>query len=141
MLWSARVPQAIEWHQHPLYKKFIPRQFLHPKTSVHLREIAALPYYGFENSSPDSEISATPKKPHRARDVDNFQPSNISVVETVQSTAQQIQYDKNISPFIDDLSAPDPRVWPLVDQGTPTLEEDVIYLTVFEVERQKNFDD
>ena len=40
-------------------------------------------YYGFQHSLANSEITAPPKRPRRAVNVENYQPTNISVVETV----------------------------------------------------------
>ena len=53
-------------------------------------------YYGFDNSSSDSPITAPPKLPRRAGDVENFQDPPASVVETVQNFATQPE-DSNIS--------------------------------------------
>ena len=58
----------------------------------------------------------------------------------LQSTAQQIPDDENISLVINNVSPPDPRVQPLVVQRTPTIEEDVIPMTAFEAENQEIFD-
>ena len=69
--------------------------------------------------------------------VENYQPTNVSVVETVQSTAEQITDDKNVSPIIGNVSPTDPQVRPLAAQRTPTLEADKISLTVFEAENQE----
>ena len=63
-------------------------------------------FFGFENSSPDSEITATPKRLRRAGDVENYQPTNISVVETVQTLAEKLPAEDNISPTIGIVSPP-----------------------------------
>ena len=78
-------------------------------------------YYGFENSSPNSEITAPPKKPLRASVEENYQPTNISLLETVETTADQIPSEDNISPAIGNVSPLDPQVCPVVDQRTSTL--------------------
>ena len=78
-------------------------------------------YYGFDTSSSDSAIAAPPKRPRRAGDVKNFQPTSTSVMETVQNIAVQQPEETNISPVIGEVSPPAPRVQSITDQGTPTL--------------------
>ena len=51
---------------------------------------------GFEDSSPDSEIAAPPNRPRRAGYVESNQSTNFSVVETVQSIAEQVSDDEKI---------------------------------------------
>ena len=46
------------------------------------------------------------KKPRRAGDVENFQPPNVSVVDSVHFTAEQIPEEQSIPPVIE-------MVWPL----------------------------
>ena len=45
-------------------------------------------YYGFEISPPNSTILPPPKRPRQAGDVENFQPPPESIVESVQSIAE-----------------------------------------------------
>ena len=87
-------------------------------------------YYGFDNSSADSTITAPPKRPRRAGDVQNFHSPPVSVVETVQTIATQLSEEANISPVIGKVSPPDPRIRLLIDQQTPTLNKDLKSLTV-----------
>ena len=76
-----------------------------PKTTEDRRSFGRSPsYYGFENPSPETEILAAPRRPRRAGDVENMQPPKISVVETVQSTADQVQEESCISPLIETVS-------------------------------------
>ena len=97
-------------------------------------------YYSFDNSSYDSTIAAPPKQPRRAGDVENFQHIPVWVVETVQTTAVQQLEEANISPVIEEVSPPDPRVQLLIDQQTPTLDDDVRSMPVNEAENQENYD-
>ena len=82
-------------------------------------------YYGSENSSLAS--AAHPKKPRRAGDVvESFQLTNVTVVETLHSAAEQILDDKNIPSVIGNVSPHDPRVRALAYQRAATLEQDII---------------
>ena len=56
-------------------------------------------YYGFENSSPDLEITAPPKRRLRAVDFENLQPTNVLVVNIVQTNAEQIPDEDYIPPI------------------------------------------
>ena len=89
-------------------------------------------YYGFEDTSTDSLITAAPNR--RAIDADNFWPPNIPVVETFQFTAEQAPEETNISPVIENVSLADPRIRYLADYRSPTPEDDTILMTVFEAE-------
>ena len=89
--------------------------------------------YGFESSSTDSAIAAPPKRPRRAGDVENYQPSPESFVENVQHIADQQPAEINVSPRIGEVSPPAPRDPSLLDIDTPTL---VHCMTVFEDESQ-----
>ena len=91
-------------------------------------------YYGFDNSFSDSTTTAPTKRLRRAGGVENFQRPSASVVETVQNIAIQQTEETNNSPVIGEVSPLDPRVRPLIYQQTPTLEDDVRSLTVFEAE-------
>ena len=61
--------------------------------------------------------------PRRAGDAENVQPPNSSVVETVQSAAEQVPDKITISPVIGTVSPPDPRDRALADQRTPTSKK------------------
>ena len=89
-------------------------------------------YYGFDNPSPDSMITAPPKRPRQASDVENYQPPPESIDETVQNIADHQPTESNISPKIADVSPPAPRDPSLLDIDTPTL---VQLMTVFVAER------
>ena len=92
--------------------------------------------YGFDISSSDSVTTAQLKGPRRAGDVENFQPSLASVVETVQTIATQQPDEPNISALIGTVSSPDPRVRLLIKQQTSTLDGDMISMTIFEAENR-----
>ena len=77
-------------------------------------------YYGFDSPS-DSGITAPPKRPRRAGDVANFQPTFASVVETVHYMAIEQPEECNISQVIGEVSPPAKQVQPLIDQDTPKL--------------------
>ena len=94
-------------------------------------------FYGSDNSSSDSTIAYSPKRPLRARDVQNFQPTPATFVETVQNIAPQQPEEINNSPVIGEVSQPYPSVLPLSDKQTPTLEDDVMSMTDFEAENLK----
>ena len=93
--------------------------------------------YGFESSS-DSAITAPPKRPRRAGDVESYKPPPESIIKTVQHIADQQPDDTNISPIIGDVSAPAPQNASLLDIDTPTL---VRSMTVFEAQNQETVDD
>ena len=61
-------------------------------------------YYGFQDSSPDSEIATPPKRPRRAGDVENIQPTNVSDVETSKATAEQAPDAISTSPAVRTVS-------------------------------------
>ena len=61
------------------------------------------PSYYFKNSSSDSAKIAPPKRPRRSGDIESYQPTNVSVVETVQTTADQLPVEDNISPVTGDV--------------------------------------
>ena len=90
-------------------------------------------YYGFDSPSPDSTITAPPKRPRPAGYVENYQPPPESIVETVQNIADQQPAEFNISPRLGDVSPPAPRDPSLLDIDTPTLVQS---MTVFEAEGQ-----
>ena len=92
-----------------------------PQRSSH-RSCRSPSYYGFDNPSPDSMITAPPKRPRRAGDVENYQPPPPeSIVETVPNIADQQPTESSISPKIGDVSPPAPRDLSLLDIDTPTL--------------------
>ena len=94
-------------------------------------------YYGFDNSSSDSTIAAPPKRPHRAGDVEKFQPPPKSVVETVKNVAVQQPEETNISPIIGEVSPSAPKALSILEQDTPKM---VRSMTVFEAENQEMSD-
>ena len=85
-------------------------------------------YYGFDNSSSDLIIAASPKRPRRAGDVENFQPPPKSVVKTEQNIAVQQPEEINISPIIGEVSPPAPQMLPLIGQDNPTLARSMTVL-------------
>ena len=91
-------------------------------------------YYGIEDMSSDSVISAPPKRHRRAGDIESFQPSNISVAETGQSISEQAAEDTKISPVIGIVSPSDLRVRYLTDYRRPTPEDDTNSMTAYEAE-------
>ena len=93
-------------------------------------------YYGFESSPPNSTILPPPKRPHRARDVESFEPPPDSIVESVQQIAENQLEEQNISPFIGQVSPPAPRNPPLLD--THTLVQS---MTALEAEEQQSDND
>ena len=62
------------------------------------------------------------------------------MVETVQSTINQLPEEDIISPIIGVVSPPDPRVRLLANQQTPTLDEDIRSMTEYEAENQESYD-
>ena len=64
-------------------------------------------YYGFENSSSDSAITAA-LKDRGGQVMSKIISPQTSLVETVQTTADQLSKEDNFSPEIGDLSPPDP---------------------------------
>ena len=90
--------------------------------------------YDFDNSSADLNITAPPKRSRRAGDAENFRPPSESVVQTVQNIATQRPEETNFSPIIGEVSIPDPRVRPLINQQTPALDYDVRSISVLEAE-------
>ena len=96
-------------------------------------------YYGFDNSSSDSTIAAPPKRTRRAGVIENYQPPSVSVVETKQTTAEQLPVEDNISSLFAELSPPDLRVRTLANQQTPKLDKDVQSLTMHEAENQESY--
>ena len=88
-------------------------------------------YYGFDSPSPDSTIAASPKRPRRAGDVENYQPPPESIVETIQNFAEQQPAETNISPVFGDVSPPATRDPSLLETDTPTLAHS---MTVFKTE-------
>ena len=92
-------------------------------------------YYGLDNnSSSDSAITAPPKRPRRAGDIENFQPPSASLIETVEHIAVQRPDECNFSADIGEVSPPAQQVQPLIHQDTPTL---VRTITVLEAESQE----
>ena len=98
----------------------------------------SLTYYGFEDTSFDTLIITSPKSQRRAGDVEHFQSPKVSVVGTIQSTAEQTPEETNISPVIGNMSPLDPRVRHLVDYRSPIPKNDTIFMTVYEAEVKKN---
>ena len=96
-------------------------------------------YYGFDNSSSDAAIAASPKHPRRVGDTENFQPPPASVLETVQSIAIQQPDESDNSPVIGEVSPAAPRVQPLIDQETPTLVRSMTE-NVLEAENQEMYE-
>ena len=88
-------------------------------------------------------LRTRPSQPHQnahaEREMLKFSspPPPASVVETVQNMAIQQPEETNISPIIEEVLPPDPRVRPLIDQQTRTLEVDVRLMTVPEAENQE----
>ena len=82
-------------------------------------------YHGLKIFSSVSAIAALPKQPRSSSDVENYQPTCVSVVETVQTIADQLSEEGNISPVLRELSPHDPQICSLVDQQTPTLDKDI----------------
>ena len=77
-------------------------------------------FYGFETSSPGSDILPPPKRPRRAGDVENFAPP-VTVVESVQQILEIEPEEQNVSPQIGSVSPPAVRNVPLLETDTPTL--------------------
>ena len=75
----------------------------------------------------NSVISAPPKR--RAGDVETSQPTNVSIVETVQSTAEQAPEETNFSPVNGNVPPPDPCA---ISSGLqkPDLRERCFSMTV-----------
>ena len=67
-------------------------------------------YYGFERFLSEFMIRALPNQLRSAGDVENYQPTEFCVVETVQTAPDQLPDEYNISPVNGDVSPPDPRV-------------------------------
>ena len=82
-------------------------------------------YHGFKIFSSFSAIAALPKPPRSSGDVDNYQPTCVSVVETLQTITDQLPEEGNLSPVLGELSPHDPQICSLVGQPTPTLDKDV----------------
>ena len=80
------------------------------------------------------------KRPHRAGEAKNFQPQNISVIETVQSTAEQVPEETKISSVIGNESLRDLRLRSLAKYRSPTPKKDTNSLTVYEVEMNTNLE-
>ena len=76
-------------------------------------------YYGSENSLPDFAITSPPESPVRAGHVENYQPTNIFVVETVQSASEQLPAKDITYPVTGNDSPPDPRVRPFCRSEDP----------------------
>ena len=76
-------------------------------------------YYGPENSLPDFAITASPESPVRAGHVENYQPTNIFVVETVQSASEQLPAKDIIYPVTGNDSPLDTRVRPFCRSEDP----------------------
>ena len=95
-------------------------------------------YYGFESSPPNSNILPPPKQPHRAGDVEIFQPPPDSLVDSVQQLAKNQPEQQNISPLIGQVSPPAPRNPPLPEIATPTLVQS---MTALEAEKQQSDND
>ena len=72
--------------------------------------------------------------------MENYQSNHFSVVEVVQTTAEQLPAEANISPVIGNAPPSNPRDSNPADQRTATLEEDVISMTVLKDENQENYD-
>ena len=100
------------------------------------RNIRSPSYYGFESSS-DSIITAPPKRPRKAGDVEKYQLPPELIVETFQHIADRQPDETNISPITGDVSPPAPQNPSLLDIDTPTL---VHSMTVFEAENQEKMD-
>ena len=88
-------------------------------------------YYGFNSPSPDSTIAATPKRPRRAGDVENYPIPTESIVETVQNIAEQQPAEINISPVIGEVSPLATRDPSLLEVDTPKIAHS---MAVFETE-------
>ena len=58
----------------------------------------------------------------------------------MQTTADELPEEDNISPVIGEASAPDTRIRSPVDQQNPTIDEDVRSMTVYEAEHQESYD-
>ena len=89
-------------------------------------------YYGFETSSPGSDILTPPKRPRRAGDVENFAPP-VTVVESVQHILEIQPEEQNVSPHIGSVSPPAVRNVPLLETDTPTLARS---MTALDAEEQ-----
>ena len=89
-------------------------------------------YYGFETSSPGSDILPPPKRPRRAGDVENFAPP-VTVVESVQQILEIQPEEQNVSPQIGSVSPPAVRNVPLLETDTPTLARS---MTALDAEEQ-----
>ena len=95
-------------------------------------------YYRFQKTSPDSLITGPPKRQHRTGDVENFHFSNNSVIETVQTTAEQAPKETNILPVIGEVFPSDPRERYPAHYRFPTPEYDMISMTVYKAELNTN---
>ena len=78
------------------------------------------------------------KKQRRDVDVKNFQAPNTSVVETVQTIAEQVPEETHILPIVGNKSHPDPQFMYLADYRSSTHEEDATAMTVYEAELNNN---
>ena len=92
---------------HTRYYNFChPRQAQSLKTNVLLIELVETHHTTASNNlPPNSVIAASPRRPRRECDVESFHSTNLFVVETVQSTADQVPDEKNISTVVGDVSS------------------------------------
>ena len=106
--------------QPPHCNKFLLRPAQHHNISEHLTEIAT----AYHTTALKTRLLIR-RSQHLQRDragqstSKTFSQQRSQVMKTVQTTAEQVPADDNVSPVIGIVSPPDPRVRPLVDHRTP----------------------
>ena len=75
-------------------------------------------------------ITTPPWHESRARDFKNVNPLSVSVIKTVQVTAEQAPEWRNIPPIIGDVSLSNPQVRGFNDNSRPASEDCNVFMTI-----------